>query len=88
MQEAHLIALACGSPSAGHRCWSLRLPAQEMVRLEFVDELSYVTIHHIMSENEIKPWLRKEWCIPPGSQAEFVYYMEAVLDVYQSRVRF
>jgi len=59
-----------------------------MVRLEFVDELSYVTIHHIMSENEIKPWLRKEWCIPPGSQAEFVYYMEAVLDVYQSRVRF
>ena len=83
VQEAYLIALACGAPPAGHRRWSLRLLAQEMVRLEYVDELSYVTVHRIMSENEIKPWLRKEWCIPPGRQAEFVYYMEDVLDVYQ-----
>jgi hypothetical protein len=83
VQEAYWIALACGAPPAGHRRWSLRLLAQEMVRLEYADELSYVTVHRIMSENEIKPWLRKEWCIPPGGQAEFVYYMEDVLDVYQ-----
>lgn len=83
VQEAYLIALACGAPPAGHRRWSLRLLAQEMVRLEYVDELSHETVHRVMGENELKPWLRKEWCIPPGAQAEFVYYMEDVLDVYQ-----
>ena len=33
-------------------------------------------------KNELKPWQKKEWCIPkPG--AEFVARMEDVLDVYQ-----
>jgi hypothetical protein len=83
VQEAYLVALACGAPPAGHRRWSLRLLAQEMVRLEYADELSYETVHRVMRENVLKPWLRKEWCIPPGSQAKFVYYMEDVLDIYQ-----
>jgi hypothetical protein len=34
VQEAYLVALACGAPPAGHRRWSLRLLAQEMVQLE------------------------------------------------------
>jgi hypothetical protein len=83
VQEAYLVALACGTPPAGHRRWSLRLLAQEMVRLEYAEALSYESVHRVMGENELKPWLRKEWCIPPGSQAKFVYYMEDVLDVYQ-----
>jgi hypothetical protein len=83
VQEAYLISLACGAPPAGHRRWSLRLLAQEMVRLEYAEALSHETVHRVMGENELKPWLRKEWCIPPGSQAAFVYYMEDVLDVYQ-----
>ena len=37
-----------------------------------------------MSEkNEIKPWLRDEWCIPPEGSGEFVWRMEDVLDVYK-----
>jgi len=83
VQEAYLIALACCTPPPGHRRWSLRLLAQEMVRLEYVNELSYETVHRVLGGNELKPWLRKEWCIPPGSHAPFVYYMEDVLDVYQ-----
>jgi hypothetical protein len=83
VQEAYLVALACGVPPVGHRRWSLRLLAQEMVRLEYVDELSYETVHRVLRANELKPWLKKEWCIPPGSQAEFVYYIEDVLDVYR-----
>ena len=36
-----------------------------------------------MSEkNEIKPWLKDEWCIPPEQSAAFVWHMEDVLDVY------
>jgi transposase len=81
-QEAHLIALACGSPPIGFRRWSLRLLANEMVKMEYVDEISYETIRSVMEGNELKPWLKEEWCIPPEQNAEFVYHMEDVLDVY------
>jgi hypothetical protein len=30
----------------------------------------------------MKPWLVEQWCIPPNSNAEFVWKMEDVLDVY------
>lgn len=30
----------------------------------------------------MKPWLKKQWCIPPQANAEFVCKMEDVLDVY------
>ena len=57
VQEAYLIALACCTPPPGHRRWSLRLLAQEMVRLEYVNELSYETVHRVLGGNELKPWL-------------------------------
>jgi transposase len=81
-QEAHLIALACGQPPAGHRQWSLRLLASAMVKLEYIEGLSYETVRKVMERNELKPWLKEEWCIPPEQNAEFVYHMEDVLDVY------
>ena len=33
--------------------------------------------------NELKPWLKECWCIPPQGNAEFVCSMEDVLEVYQ-----
>lgn len=39
-QEAHLIALACATPTDGQTRWSRRLLADEMVRLAVVDTLS------------------------------------------------
>ena len=81
-QEAHLIALACGRPPQGHGRWSLRLLAREMVKMEYVEEISHETIRCVMDSNELKPWLKEEWCIPPEQSAEFVYHMEDVLDVY------
>jgi hypothetical protein len=79
----HLLALACGQPPTGHRRWSLRLLASEMVRLEYLEDVSHVTVQHVMQTNELKPWLKEEWCIPPKQNAEFVYHMEDVLEVYQ-----
>ena len=35
-------------------------------------------------KNELKPWQKKEWCIPEVS-ADFVASMEEVLDVDRSR---
>jgi hypothetical protein len=34
-------------------------------------------------KNDLKPWLKEGWCIPPGRSAEFVCQMEDVLEVYQ-----
>ncbi|HYN63997.1 MAG TPA: IS630 family transposase [Candidatus Limnocylindrales bacterium] len=36
-----------------------------------------------LEKNEIKPHLRRMWCIPPEQNAEFVCAMENVLEVYK-----
>jgi hypothetical protein len=54
-----------------------------MVRLEYIGEVSHATVRNVMQANELKPWLREEWCIPPEQNADFVYHMEDVLAVYQ-----
>ena len=38
--EAHLLALTCGTPPEGFAQWSLRLLAEELVRLEVVETIS------------------------------------------------
>jgi hypothetical protein len=42
--EAHLVALACTPPPAGRARWTLRLLADELVRLDVVDAVSYETV--------------------------------------------
>lgn len=36
----------------------------------------------IVQKGKLKPWQRKEWCIPKAG-AEFISQVEDVLDVYQ-----
>ena len=55
VQEAHLLALACSQPPKGHRRWSLRLLASEMIRLEYIVDVSHTTVYHVMQDNELKP---------------------------------
>lgn len=42
--EARLTLLACSTPPAGHGRWTLRLLADQMVVLGYIDEVSHVTI--------------------------------------------
>ena len=49
-QEAHLIALACGSPPAGRRRWTLRLLADRMVELGHVGSVSHETIRRTLQK--------------------------------------
>jgi transposase len=42
--EAHLIALACGQAPEGRSRWTLRLLADRMVQLEYVEQVSYQTV--------------------------------------------
>jgi transposase len=48
--EAHLIALACQKPPEGHRRWSLKLLADRMVQLEYVEEISYQTVRRTLKK--------------------------------------
>ncbi len=48
--EAHLVALACGEPPAGRERWTLRLLADELVRLEVVDTISYETVRRTFEQ--------------------------------------
>ena len=47
-QEAHLIALACSAPPDERARWTLRLLAQRMVELAYVDTLSYETVRQTL----------------------------------------
>ncbi len=53
--EAHLIALACGTPPAGHGRWSLRLLADRMVELEHAEALSYQTVRRVLKKTNSSP---------------------------------
>jgi transposase len=48
--EAHLIALACSEPPAGQEHWTLRLMAERMVELEYVDTLSHETVRRTLKK--------------------------------------
>ena len=54
-QEAYLIALACGTPPAGHGRWSLRLLAERMVELEHVEAVSYQTVRRVLKTTSSSP---------------------------------
>jgi len=79
--EAHLCMLACSPAPPGRSRWTVQLLADQIVLLEVVDDISPETVRQRLHKNEIKPWLRKQWCIPtPG--ARFVAKMEDILAVY------
>jgi len=48
--EAHLVALACQQPPEGRSRWTLRLLADRMVRLEYVDEVSKDTVARVLKK--------------------------------------
>ncbi len=49
-QEAHLVALACSTPPEGRARWTLRLLAERMVALEYVESVSYETIRQVLKK--------------------------------------
>jgi len=64
-QEAHLIALVCSQPEEGQQRWILQLLADKLVQLQVVESISRETVRQVLEHNELKPWLNKQWCIPP-----------------------
>ena len=51
--EAHLIALSCGNPPEGFARWSLRLLADKVVELKYVDKISHETIRRVLKKTKL-----------------------------------
>lgn len=49
-QEAHLIAITCSEAPEGQARWSLRLLAERMVELEYVERVSHETIRQTLKK--------------------------------------
>ncbi len=48
--EAHLIALACSQPPAGHARWTLRLLRDRFVEAGYVEQVSHETIRQVLKK--------------------------------------
>lgn len=48
--EAHLIALSCSDPPEGFSRWSLRLLADKVVELNYIDSISHETIRRVLKK--------------------------------------
>jgi transposase len=48
--EAHLVALTCGTPPEGRARWTLRLLADRMVALEYVEAISHETVRRTLKK--------------------------------------
>lgn len=51
--EAHLIALSCAKPPEGFARWSLRLLADKMVELDYVDSTSHETVRRVLKKTNL-----------------------------------
>lgn len=51
--EAHLIALSCSEPPAGFTRWSLRLLADKVVELKYIDSISHETIRRVLKKTSL-----------------------------------
>jgi len=50
--EAHLIAISCTEPPKGFSKWSLRMLADKMVELKYVESLSHETVRRVLKKRD------------------------------------
>lgn len=51
--EAKLVSLCCSEPPSGFAKWSLRLLAEKMVELKYVDYISHVTVGNVLKKTNL-----------------------------------
>jgi transposase len=51
--EAHLVALSCSDPPKGFARWSLRLLADSVVELNYIDSVSHETIRQVLKKMKL-----------------------------------
>lgn len=58
--EAHLVALSCSEPPKGFVRWSLRLLADKVVELGYIDSISHETVRGILKKTKSNPGNKKD----------------------------
>ena len=53
--EAHLVALACSAPPEGRARWTLRLLADKLVELEYLESVSHETVRQSLKQTNWLP---------------------------------
>jgi transposase len=53
--EAKLVTLCCSEPPKGFAKWSLRLLADKMVELKYVESISHVTVRSVLKKTNLNP---------------------------------
>ena len=53
--EAKLVTLCCSEPPKGYAKWSLRLLADKMVELNYVESISHVTVRTVLKKMNLSP---------------------------------
>lgn len=51
--EAKLVTLCCSEPPKGYAKWSLRLLADKMVELNYVESISHVTVRNVLKKTNL-----------------------------------
>jgi hypothetical protein len=51
--EAHLIALSCSDPPGGFSRWSLRLLAEKVVELDYIENISHETVRRVLKKTSL-----------------------------------
>ena len=51
--EAKLVTLCCSKPPKGYAKWSLRLLADKMVELKYVENISHVTVRSVLKKTNL-----------------------------------
>lgn len=51
--EAHLVALSCSQTPEGYTRWSLRMLADKMIELKYVDNVSHETIRQVLKKTKL-----------------------------------
>ncbi len=51
--EAHLVALACSVPPMGHQRWTVRLLADKLVELDYIDSISHETVRQVLKKTNL-----------------------------------
>ena len=53
--EAKLVTLCCSEPPKGFAKWSLRLLADKMVELKYVESITHVTVRSVLKKTNLSP---------------------------------
>ena len=51
--EAHLVALSCSEPPAGFSRWTLRLLAEKVVELDYIENISHETVRRVLKKTNL-----------------------------------